>query len=74
MESLFQSQETRLRDSRGRFATRERAYADKAINENKKLRYFCEKYKRAWFASQERAERLERELNELRNKIKSILL
>lgn len=57
------------RDSKGRFATPERAYADKAIEENKKLRYYCEKYKRAWYASMERALRAEEELKTLREKI-----
>ena len=45
MESLFQSQETRLRDSRGRFATRERAYVDKAISENKNSAIFAKSTK-----------------------------
>lgn len=37
----------KCRDSKGRFATPERAYADKAIKENNYLRYEREKYMRA---------------------------
>ncbi len=70
MESLFEKDPAmRMRDSRGRFATPERAYADKAIEENKRLRFLCEKYKRAWFACASHAASLERELKDLRNKI-----
>lgn len=59
----------RMRDRKGRFATPERAYADKAIEENKVLRLQVEKYKRAWFASAEKARRIEAELRDLRRKI-----
>jgi len=59
----------RPRDRKGRFATPERAYADKAISENKVLRLQVEKYKRAWLASAEKARRIEAELRELRHKI-----
>lgn len=35
-----------LRDSRGRFATKERSFYDKAMKENKYLRLQVQKYKR----------------------------
>lgn len=59
----------RLRDKHGKFATPLRAYADKAIEENKILRFEKEKWFRAWKATRARAAKLEEELNELRKKI-----
>lgn len=59
----------RLRDSRGRYATPLRAYADKAIEENKRLRAEKDKWFRAWKVTRARAGRLEKELMELRKKI-----
>ena len=59
----------RLRDRKGKFATPLKAYADKAIEENKTLRLQCEKFKRAWLAVSQRANKAERELLELRKKI-----
>jgi phage shock protein A len=59
----------RPRDKKGRFATPLRAYADKAIEENKVLKFQVEKYKRAWIAVSNHAHRVERELAELRQKI-----
>ena len=70
MEGLFDKDPAmRMRDSKGRFATPERAYADKAIAENRKLRFLVQKYKRAWFASVEYANKVEEELKSLRTKI-----
>ena len=63
MGGLFDNDPTmRLRDTKGRFCTAERHYADKARSENTRLRYERDKYKRAWLAVCERACRLEREL------------
>ena len=60
------------RDNRGRFATQERAYADRILKENKLLRLEVEKYKhlyekyfRAWQASVGYAARVERKLKEI---------
>ena len=61
------------RDSKGRFCSAERAYADKAITENKRLRYDKEKYFRAYLAAANKCSRLERELNNLKTKIKQLL-
>ena len=70
MDGLFDKDPAlRMRDSRGRFATPERAYADKAIDENKKLRLLCDKYKRAWMSMVNRCSKAENELKELRTKI-----
>lgn len=59
----------RPRDNKERFATPLRAYADKAIEENKVLKFQVEKFKRAWIASANHARRLENELKDLRSKI-----
>ena len=63
------------RDKFGRYATPERARADKAIEENKYLRLQVEKFKRAWFAASEMSSMYHRalikakeELRELRQK------
>lgn len=61
-----------LRDSKGRFATPERAYADKAISENRYLRHECEKYRRSYYAAADLASHWQRKYLELREKIKSI--
>lgn len=63
----------RMRDSKGRFATPERAYADKAIAENKMLRLQVEKFKRAWIAAGEMSARYHRELVCLRAKLQDVL-
>ena len=63
------------RDSRGRFATPEKARADKALEENKYLRLQVERFKRAWFAASEMSSyyhraliKVEDELREVRKK------
>ena len=63
----------RMRDSRGRFATPERAYADKAIAGNRVLRLQVEKYKRAWIAASEISARYHHELVALKAKYKDLL-
>ena len=70
MEGLFDKDPVmRMRDSKGRFATPERAYADKAIEDNKRLRLLCDKYKRAWLSCSKRVVMIENELKQLRIKI-----
>ena len=64
----------KFRDSKGRFATAERAYADKAIEENKLLRHECEKYRRSYLAAAKLASYWQRkflELQEEANKSKN---
>ena len=71
--NLFANDETqRPRDKKGRFATPERAYADKCVEENKLLRLEVEKYRalfekyfRAWKAVAGYAARVERKLKEI---------
>lgn len=70
-QSLFQ--EKQLRDHRGRFCTKEQKRMDMALNENKKLRYEKEKYFRAYLALATRNASLERELRELKEKIKGLI-
>lgn len=60
------------RDSKGRFATLERAYADKAISENRYLRNECEKYRRSYFAAADLASHWQRKYLELQEKVKAI--
>ena len=62
----------KCRDSKGRFATPERAYADKAIKENNYLRLEREKYMRAWIAASDMASYWQRKYLALQAKIKSI--
>ena len=70
-QSLFQ--EKQLRDHRGRYCTMEQKRTDMALNENKKLRYEKEKYFRAYIALATRNVSLERELRELKEKIKGLI-
>lgn len=60
------------RDSKGRFATPERAYADRAIDENKLLRTQVERYKRMYFASADLASHWQRKYEELHQKVKGL--
>ena len=62
-----------MRDSKGRFATPERAYADKAIEENKFLRFEVEKYKRAWLAASSMSSMYHRELIAVKAKLAELL-
>lgn len=71
--SLFGNDPTmRPRDRKGRFATPERAYADKAIEENNWLRHEREKYMRSYFAAADLATHWQRKYLELREKVKAI--
>lgn len=49
------------------------AYADKTAQENAILRYDVEKYKRAYLTTAKRCVALERELKELKDKIKNLV-
>ena len=59
----------KFRDSKGRFATAERAYADKAIAENKSLRVECERYRRSYLAAADLASHWQRKFNELQEEV-----
>ncbi len=61
-----------MRDSKGRYCTPERHYADKAIAENKRLRYERDKYMRAWHSLVATNLRLTRELDSIKQKLKQI--
>lgn len=63
----------KMRDSKGRFATPERARADKAIEENKMLRLQVEKYKRAYLAAGEMSAMYHRELVKVKEELKQLL-
>lgn len=63
----------RMRDSRGRFATPERARADKAIEENKMLRFQVEKYKRAYIAAGNMSATYHRELLRVKDELNKLL-
>lgn len=69
-QTLFR--ESKLRDHRGRYCTKEQKRTDMAMSENKRLRYEKEKYYRAYMALAQRNTSLERELIELKNKIKEL--
>lgn len=73
METLFNEPKQTYRRSNGQFATREMAYADKQANENTILRLDVEKYRRAYISTAKRCVALERELKELKDKIKSLV-
>ena len=70
-QTLFM--ESRLRDHRGRYCTKEQKRTDMALNENKILRYEKEKYYRAYIALAARNATLESELRELKEKIKGLI-
>lgn len=72
--SLFDNDPAlRMRDSKGRFATPERARADKAIEENKYLRLEVEKYRRAFLAAGEMSSHYHRELLKVKAELKELL-
>lgn len=63
----------RLRDNKGRFATKERAYADRILAENQVLRcevskykYLYEKYFRAWMSCAGKWSALQRKLTTIK--------
>ena len=61
------------RDRKGRFATPEKAMADKAIEENKMLRLQVEKFRRAYLAAASMSSKYHRELVEIKYSVKNIL-
>jgi hypothetical protein len=61
-----------LRRSDGRFCTKEQYIIDKTKHENIILKHNCQKYCRAWLASAKRAQYLERQLVDLKNKINAL--
>lgn len=63
----------RFRDSKGRFATPERAMADKAIEQNRYLRLEVEKYRRAYLAAASMSSRYHRELIEVKAKLAELI-
>lgn len=71
MDSLFPQEQ--LRDHKGRYCTAQQKRNDMIIEENKLLRYERDKYYRSYMALARRNVALEHELNELRNKIKTLL-
>ena len=62
----------RMRDSKGRFATPEKALYDRVIEENKMLRLQVEKYKRAWLSAGEMASIYHRALIKVKDEIKEL--
>lgn len=73
MTTLFEDKKAVYRRSNGQFATKEVAYADKVAKENVFLRFELEKYKRAYLTTAKRCAALERELKELKDKIKNLV-
>jgi len=63
----------RMRDSKGRFATPERARADKAIEENKYLRLQVEKFRRSYLAAGKLSAVYYRELMKVKNELSALL-
>lgn len=60
---LFKMERPVYRLRNGRYATKEMAYADKQMVENKRLRMEVEKYKRMYLAVVKENSRLKNELN-----------
>ena len=69
METLF-VEKTTYRRSNGRFATKEMAYADKMANDNKRLSFEVEKYKRMYLAVVKENGELKRKLNQIKELVK----
>ena len=73
MEDMFANDPAmKPRDKKGRFATAERAYADKAIEENKMLRHQCEKFKRAWMAAVDSSTIWQKKYIELQKRVREV--
>jgi len=70
-ETLFA--EPQVRDTRGRFCTKEKALYERTLSENARLRYECEKYRRAYIAVSQDNSRLTREMEELKQELSSLL-
>ena len=71
-QTLF-PQENPLRLRNGRYCTKEQYRINKVDEENKILRYRCEKYQRMAIALADSNARLTRELNVLKSKIKDLI-
>lgn len=69
METLF-VEKTTYRRSNGQFATKEMAYADKMANDNKRLSFEVEKYKRMYLAVVKENSKLKRKLNQIKELVK----
>lgn len=69
METLF-VEKTTYRRSNGRFATKEMAYADKMANDNKRLSFEVEKYKRMYLAVVKENSKLKRKFNQIKEIVK----
>lgn len=61
------------RDRKGRFATPQKAMADKAIEDNKILRLEVEKWRRAYLAAANMSAMYHRQLTDLKEKVKKIV-
>lgn len=73
MEELFANDPVmKCRDSKGRFATREKAYAERAANENRYLQLEREKYLRAYLSASSMASHWHRKYLWLQEKLKAI--
>lgn len=70
METLFNEPKQTYRRSNGRFATKEMAYADKMANDNKRLSFEVEKYKRMYLAVVKENGELKRKLNQIKELVK----
>ena len=69
METLFNEPKQTYRRSNGRFATKEMAYADKMANDNKRLSFEVEKYKRMYLAVVKENSELKRMFNQIKELI-----
>ena len=64
--------DTRCRDTKGRFATPEMAYADRVARENRFLRLERERYMRSFFAAADLATHWQRKYADLRERVKEL--
>lgn len=70
-QTLFK--ELPLRRGNGRFCTKEQFRQDKVDEENKRLRFEKEKFKRAWLALVQENARLKNELKTLKEQIRELV-
>ena len=70
METLFNEPKQTYRRSNGQFATKEMAYADKMANDNKRLSFEVEKYKRMYLAVVKENSELKRKFNQIKEIVK----
>lgn len=73
MEAVLFKDNERLRESNGRFCTRDRFLTERTANENKVLRFERDKYKRAYLALADENSRLRREIEEIKQRIKVLV-